>query len=355
MIDQLRRLVAIHSLSRQEEAIASTLVEELGAEGFEVRRQANNLWLEVGDAPRPRLLLCSHLDTVPPTAGWTVDPWTPRLDGDRLTGLGSNDAKGCVTAMLQAVRAVSRSLAHGEPLGGMVVLALVAEEEISGQSLSAIREQLEPIDAALIGEPTRLTPMIAQRGLLILKCQAQGRARHAGNSPPGAADNAILTAARDLLALESFDWGPTHPTLGTPHGNVTTIAGGVARNVIPDRCEFFLDIRTTPLESHQQLRDRLAAHLTSEVLVHSDRLVPIQTSPDEPIVQAILRALPGTVPSGSPTMSDMVHLAKIPTVKIGPGDSSRSHTADEYLMIDELKRGAAAYERVIREYLGQSR
>jgi acetylornithine deacetylase len=152
------------------------------------------------------------------------------------------------------------------------------------------------------------------------------------------------------VKLTEFDWGPEHPLLGRCHAHVTTINGGVARNVIPDTCEFCLDIRTTPAESHAQLFQRLRRHLQSELIVHSERLVPVQTDAAEPIVQATLRAVPGVHAGGSPTMSDMVFLAGIPSAKIGPGESVRSHTPDEYILLDELREGAAAYERIIREY-----
>lgn len=350
MIERLRRLVAIPSVSRDEGAVADALGADLEAEGIVVVREGNNLWCEIGDAPRPRLLLNSHLDTVPPAGGWSADPWTPIVAGGRITGLGANDAKGCVTAMVEAVLACMARLERGEPLGGTVVLALTAEEEIGGQGLGTVLPRLEPLDAALVGEPTGLVPVIAQRGLLILCGVARGQSRHAGNSPPGIADNAILAAARDLMRLVGVDWGPEHPLLGRPFGNVTMIEGGTARNVIPDECSFYLDIRTTPQESHAALLERLRPQLVSDLRVHSDRLVPVATAPDERIVRAALRALPGAAPAGSPTTSDMVFLAGVPTVKIGPGDSSRSHCADEYLLADELTAGAAAYERIVRAF-----
>src|SRR5262249_7181703 len=161
-----------------------------------------------------------------------------------------------------------------------------------GNGLSTILEHLRPIDAALVGEPTGMTPMIAQRGLLILKAIARGRSAHPAHTSPSQADNAIMTAAQDLLRLPQFDWGAEHPLLGRCHAHVTMINGGVARNVIPDQCEFFLDVRTTPCESHRALHDRLRAYLRSELHVHSERLVPVETRPDQHIVQAVRRALP---------------------------------------------------------------
>lgn len=350
MIEQLAQFVAIPSLSRQEAALADAVCAALEKTGLRVCRQANNLWCEIGDAARPRLLLNSHLDTVPPGQGWSHDPWRPQLANGRFSGLGANDAKGCVTAMMAAVRATKRRLDAGDWLGGTVVLALTAEEEISGQGLATILDSLKPLDAAIVGEPTGLVPMIAQRGLLILRGVARGRGSHPANTPPESNDNAILTAAPDLMKLREFDWGPPHPLLGRCHAHVTRISGGIANNVIPDTCEFVLDVRTTPRETHGQLYERLRAALKSELHIHSDRLRAMSTSVAEPIVQAVLAARPGTRPAGSPAMSDMVFLAGIPAVKIGPGESSRSHTPDEFITAQELADGMVTYERIMQEY-----
>ncbi|HEY3242536.1 MAG TPA: M20/M25/M40 family metallo-hydrolase [Phycisphaerae bacterium] len=347
---RLSRLVAIRSLSRAEGELADALAADLAQAGLRVQRSGANLWCEIGDAPRPRLLLNSHLDTVPAGEGWTGDPWTPRLVDGRLIGLGANDAKGCVTAMIEAALSIQRELRSGETLGGTLVLALTAEEEISGNGLATILDSLKPLDAAIVGEPTNLIPMIAQRGLLILKGIARGRSAHPANTPPGSADNAIMTAAEDLLKLRDFNWGPPHPLLGKCHAHVTMINGGIARNVIPDSCEFFLDIRTTPLQPHRHAYERLKRFLCSELHIHSERLVPVETSPEASIVKAVLSALPGYEPAGSPTMSDMVFLAGIPAVKIGPGESPRSHTPDEFVTFKELENGAQTYRRIISEY-----
>ncbi len=354
MIERLRQLVETKSLSREEDEIADLVSRMLHDAGLDVQREGNNVWCTVGDRERPRLLLNSHLDTVPPGEGWTADPWTLREVDGRLVGLGANDAKGCVTALIEAVLAIRQRLDAGAALGGTVVLALTAEEENTGAGLGTVLDRLGPLDAGIVGEPTDLTPMIAQRGLLILRCIAGGRSAHPANTPPEVAENAIVTAARDIARLSDFDWGATHTQLGRCHANVTTMTGGVARNVIPDRCEFTLDIRTTPLEDHASLTRRLAAVLESELVVHSDRLVPIGTAPTAAIVRAVSRALPEAVPAGSPAMSDMVFLNGIPAVKIGPGHSPRSHTPNEYIRPEELRAGAAAYEEIIRAYFAEA-
>ena len=355
MIERLARFVAIPSVSGSEGPLSDVVCAELAQAGIPTRRQGNNVWCEVGDAQRPRLLLNSHLDTVPPAHGWSQDPWQPQFGDGRVVGLGANDAKGCVTAMMGAVLAATERLARGEHLGGTVVLALTAEEETSGKGLGTILDSLAPLDGALVGEPTGLVPMIAQRGLLILRGVARGRSGHPANTPPDSANNAILAAARDLARLPDFDWGLSHPLLGRCHAHVTKIGGGVALNVVPDECEFYLDIRTTPGETHQGLYERLRAALKSELHVRSERLVAVETRANEPIVSAIRRALPGAQPSGSPAMSDMVYLQGIPSVKIGPGQSVRSHTPDEYITEQELADGAAAYTRIMVEYFAGAR
>ncbi len=350
MIERLARYVAIPSLSKSEAELADAVASEMSALGLRVRRSGHNVWCETGDADRPRLLWNSHLDTVPPGDGWTGDPWTPRVGDGRLVGLGANDAKGCVVALIEAFLRLHAAVRAGAPLGGTIVLALTAEEENSGAGLGTVLDQLDPLDAALVGEPTGLTPMIAQRGLLIVRGVSRGRTGHPANVPMTGRENAIVEAARDLVALSAFDWGEVHPLLGRCHAHPTRIGGGIANNVVPDACEYLLDIRTTPLESHASLLARLKSALRAELSVHSDRLVPVETSAGEPIVRAVCAALPGAVPAGSPAMSDLVHLPGVPSVKIGPGDTRRSHTADEYVLASELSEAADAYERIALFY-----
>lgn len=350
LVARLSRFVAARSLSGDEGVVADAVCAEIEGAGLRAEREGHNVWCAVGDSPRPRLLLNSHLDTVPAAAGWETDPWTPTLREGCLIGLGANDAKGPGTAMLTALLRIHARLAAGQRLGGTLVLALTTEEETTGRGLRETRPRLEPIDAALVGEPTGLIPMIAQRGLLILRCFAAGRTSHPANTPPETPHNAIRNAAADIARLAEFDWGPAHDLLGRPHAHVTKIAGGVAHNVIPDSCEFWLDVRTVPPEGHAALVARLQRHLASEVRVHSDRMVPVQTDPVARIVRACRAALPDLAPAGSATMSDMVTLADRPCVKIGPGDTRRSHTPNEYIRLDELAAGAAAYERIALEY-----
>lgn len=353
VIARVMRWAALRSISREEHALAERVAREMQVLGVAVQRRDNNVWCEFGDRPRPRLLLNSHLDTVPPASGWTGDPWSIRQERDRIIGLGVNDAKGCGAALFEAVFRLRQEQQRGRALHGTIIFALTAEEEISGNGLSAILEQLRPLDAAIVGEPTGLTPMIAQRGLLVLRCVASGRTSHPANTPADTPHNAIQNAANDIARLRDVNWGPPHPMLGETHAHVTMISGGVARNVIPDACEFWVDIRTTPAVSHAELVQRIRAALRCEVYVHSERLMPMETGAHEPIVQAATAAT-GLSPRGSPTMSDMVFLRGTPSVKIGPGESARSHTPDEFILPHELEQGANVYERLVRDYFSRS-
>jgi acetylornithine deacetylase len=350
MIERLAEYVAIPSITGEEAALAERFVQRLAEARLAVHRQGNNVWTEIGDAPRPRLLMTAHIDTVRPGGGWTSDPLALRRQGDRLVGLGANDDKGGVTVLLETFLAAHRELNRGGRLGGTFVMALAAEEEAAGQGLATILDELKPLDAAVVCEPTGLAPISAQRGLLILRGTGRGRTAHPGNTPPEAAQNAIIMAAEDVMRLRDFDWGETHPRLGRPHGNVTMIQAGIAHNVIPDSCEFCLDIRTTPLESHQALYQRLKTFLKSDLAIRSERLVPVETPDDSPIVRAACKAAGNRPPQGSPTMSDMVFMTGIPAVKMGPGESVRSHTADEFILESELVAGRAAYDEIIRSY-----
>jgi acetylornithine deacetylase len=193
-----------------------------------------------------------------------------------------------------------------------------------------------------------MQPCIAQKGLLILKLTARGRTAHAARAEEG--ENAIVAAMRDIAALERLVFHPDHPELGPVTCNVTVIEGGTARNVIPDACTFWLDIRSTPSWPHDTLIAHIADAVASEVHVHSKRLIPVGTPASERIVQAVLAADPARVPFGSPTLSDWIHLAPIPTVKIGPGDSRLSHTPREHVRMDELESATAGYASIIRQY-----
>ncbi|MBZ4398715.1 M20/M25/M40 family metallo-hydrolase [Myxococcus sp. MISCRS1] len=340
----LQALVAIPSVSGDERLIADTVSGWAEGWGARVQRKGHNVWFSVGSGPR-RLLVNSHLDTVKPCAGWTYAPHAPEWREDRLYGLGSNDAKGCVTGMLVAARTL---LAEGAPQGGEVVFAFTAEEETGGQGLGTLLPELGPLDAAVVGEPTSLKPCTAQRGMLLLRCTAHGKSAHVAHAHKAQAVNAIHMAAGDISKLAELRF-PSHPLLGEARAQVTQITGGLARNQVPDACEFFVDLRTTPSMDHAQVAKELGEALQSEVKVHSARYLPKATADHQPIVRAAIAAS-GEAPVGSSTTSDWAFLGELPAVKVGPGDTLRSHLADEYITRAELEAGAAFYTRLLRGY-----
>jgi acetylornithine deacetylase len=334
-------LVGTPSVSGEEGPLADLLAELLSARGFQVQRQGHNLWFSFGKQGGARVLLNSHLDTVPPCAGWEGDPFTPLWNGARLQGLGANDAKGCVAAILLAAFELSQ-----QELAGEVVVALTAEEETGGNGIATILDQLGPLDGAVVGEPTGLRVCAAQRGLLILKCTARGQSGHVANAQMLGAENAIHKAARDISRVAAMAF-PIHPLLGSQKAQVTQIQGGLRRNQVPDACEFFVDLRTGPDQDHDALAADFQGQLESEVAIHSKRYLPKGTDAAHPIVRAALQAAGKAGPVGSGTTSDWAFLGAIPGVKVGPGDTFRSHTPNEYLTLPELEAGAAFYANLV--------
>jgi acetylornithine deacetylase len=343
----LEALVATPSVSGQEGRIADQVAAWVEGWGGRVQRQGHNVWFSVGSGPK-RLLVNSHLDTVPPCAGWTLEPQQPVWREGRLYGLGSNDAKGCVTAMLLAAKGL---LENPQALEGRgeIVFAFTAEEETGGKGLGTVLPVLGALDAAVVGEPTGLKPCTAQRGMLLLRCVAHGRSSHVAHALAAEAQNAIHLAAQDISTLAELRF-PSHPLLGDGRAQVTQIQGGLARNQVPDKCEFFVDLRTTPSMDHTAVATHLAGVLRSEVIVHSARYLPKATAASEPIVRAAVAASGGQATVGSSTTSDWAFLGNVPAVKVGPGDTLRSHKPDEYLALVELEAGVTFYQRLIRGY-----
>ncbi len=340
----LTLLVGTPSVSAEEGPLADLVQDLLATRGFQVQRQGHNLWFSFGKPGGSRLLLNSHLDTVPPCAGWEGDPFTPVWNGTRLQGLGANDAKGCVAALLLAAFELSK-----QNLDGEVVVALTAEEETGGQGIATILGQLGAFDGAVVGEPTGLRICAAQRGLLILKCTARGTSGHVANAQMLGAENAIHKAARDIAKIAAMEF-PAHPLLGSQKAQVTQISGGLRRNQVPDACEFFVDLRTSPEQDNDSLAAGFQRQLESEVAVHSKRYLAKGTDSGHPIVRAALSAAGKAGPVGSGTTSDWAFLGNIPAVKAGPGDTFRSHTPNEYLTLPELEGGVAFYTKLVSTF-----
>jgi len=343
----LQDLVRLPSPSGQEDAVVARLEAEFKALGWKPEIRGRNITAALDGGEGPLLLLNSHTDTVPVGEEWTKDPLAANIENGRIYGRGSNDAKGCLTAMILGAAA---AFAKNAPKG-RVLLAASCEEEVLGQGLEKLLPSLPRPDAAVVGEPTGLQPAVAQKGLVVLEITAAGRSAHAAH---GGGVNAVEAAARDVLALSGFTFDKSHAALGRPSLNVTQISGGTRHNVIPDRCKLVVDIRTTPDYSPDEIVAKVKAAVKGDVFVRSSRLGSVETNPDHSIVKAALAASPQSHIYGSSTLSDWVFLKDVPTVKIGPGDTRRSHTPDEYLEVAELEAGVLFYESLIRNYFREA-
>lgn len=360
VLDLHAALVRIPSLSREERAAADFVEKHARASGLplDTGRLDDNVWVSLGDGD-DLLLLASHLDVVPPSAAHPYPPFEPTVVDGKVYGRGAVDAKASGAAMLQALLDLA---ADGFRPPGRVVVALTACEETGGDGngMAQLRRavfgrEMPDVSAAIVGEPTELRPCLAQKGLLILTATAHGKTAHAARAHLGA--NALTAAARDLLRIDGFAFSKADPLLGAPTVTATLIEGGTAKNVVPDRCAFTLDVRSTPAYTHPELAALLADALESEVEVYSDRLVPCSTSSDARVAVAAREALTGldldAAPFGSPTASDWVFLHDVPAVKLGPGRSELSHTADEHVEIGQLTRAVDVYSQIIRRYFAR--
>ena len=342
-----KSLVRIPSLSHEEKEIADFVESYINAAGLHAQRHDDNVYVTVGSGS-PHLLLNSHLDVVPPSSEHPYPPFDATVVDGCIYGRGTVDAKASGSSMVRALVELTEEGWH--PGKGSVTVALTTCEEVGGDynGLQQLRPHLPVIDAALVGEPTEMQPCVGQKGLLILRAHAKGQTAHAARAHLG--NNAIYVASRDALRIESFEFDKSDAHLGKPTINATLVEGGTAKNVIPDRCTLTLDIRSTPAYTHEELIELVDAALESDIEVYSKRLIPTSTDPGERIVRACLQALPGSKAFGSPTTSDWVFLNDVPTVKIGPGPSERSHTPHEHIEMDALLNGVRGYKSIIKTY-----
>jgi acetylornithine deacetylase len=346
----LERLVAIPSVSGEEGPLA-LFVEQTAREwGLDAVRDETSVRVEVrGRAPGPTLALVSHLDVVPPGAGWTRDPFTPAVEGARLYGRGSGDAKASVAAMLCA----GADLHQSGLAAGHVVGILGDGEETRNTTMEQAVAVAGEIHGAVVGEPTNLEPATAQRGLMMVDLVAEGDQRHAAYAAAeGEFRNAALVLARDLLRLEGLFDSRTHPTLGRTTATPTMLEAGVSRNVTPPVARAILDVRSTPDWTHEEIADLLRSRLASRVEVTSRRLVPCETPGGSRLLAAARRVRPQASPFGSATCSDWVFLRHTDAIKCGPGTSRRSHTPDEYVDLPEVTEARRFYADLARAYLG---
>lgn len=333
-IDLLKNMIRIPSFSRNEGAVADFLERWMLTEGFEARRLGNNLWMESGPADgRPTILLNAHIDTVKPASGYTRDPFTPEIEDGCLYGLGSNDDGGSLVALLETY---SRLIQKEQQY--RLIFSATAEEEVSGKGgLDLILPELGLIDFGVMGEPTGMRMAVAERGLMVLDCTAYGKSGHAARNE---GVNAIYKAIEDIQWFKSHSFDRVSDFLGAVKMSVTQINAGTQHNVVPDRCTFVVDVRPNGMYTNPELLEMIKSSVSCEVKERSTRIGSSHLPMDHP---AVVRGLSlGLEPFGSPTTSNQA-LCHFPTLKIGPGDSARSHSADEYIRLDEIADGIETY------------
>jgi len=349
-IELLSQLVAIPSISGEEEAVARFVEETARIWGLQVVRDETGVRIEVrGQAPGRTIALISHLDVVPPGSGWTRDPFTPVVEGDRLFGRGSGDAKASVASMLSAAKDVVNA---GEIDAGRLLVIFGYGEETKHTTMERAVQAAGVIDAAVIGEPTNLHFAVAQRGLMMVDLLAQGDQRHAGYAgDDGEFTNAVAVLARDLLKLNGLLAERTHPVLGRATITPTMLEAGISRNVTPPVAKAVLDIRSTPSWTHEEIADALREAVRSNVIITSRRMVSCETPATSRLLATAERVRPEAKKFGSPTCSDWVFLRHTDAFKCGPGTSRRSHTADEYVDLPEVTAARSFYTQLVRAYL----
>lgn len=342
-IDLLERLIATPRTSRNEDAAATIVADFMSSAGLSPRRHHNNVWVTdpCHDPSRPTVLLNSHIDTVKPVDGWTRDPFAPVTDPEtgRLYGLGSNDAGASLVSLIAAFRA----LIGRERRYNLVMLAS-AEEEVSGRDgIESVIPMMPPIDVAIVGEPTGMHPAIAEKGLVVLDGVVEGVAGHAAR--PGEGVNAIYRTLPVVETLRDMTFERESAMLGPVRVSVTQIEAGTQHNVVPDRCSIVVDVRTTDAYTNAETVDIIRRAVPSCCLTpRSTRLEPSSIAPDHPLVERAVTM--GLEPFGSPTLSDQA-LMPWPSLKMGPGSSSRSHHADEWIHPDEIREAIAIYTRLL--------
>lgn len=343
-IELLKKLIATPSFSGEERDTAALLVQYFEDKKIPVRRHANNVWTVNAhyDEAKPTLLLNSHHDTVKPNSGYSRDPFSPAVEDGRLYGLGANDAGGPLTSLIAAFVHFynRRDLAYN------LVFAASAEEEISGDNgIVSILDKLPALDAALVGEPTQMRMAVAEKGLMVLECTAEGRSGHAARTE---GENAIYAALDDIQWFRTYAFPRESAALGPVKMTVTVIGAGEQHNVVPDACTFTVDVRSTDAYTNREILQVIRDHVRAKVQPRSTRLNPSFIPPDHPMVRAG-KAL-GLQQYGSPTLSDQAFLS-VPSMKMGPGKSARSHTADEFIGLKEIEEGIETYIKLLTNIL----
>jgi acetylornithine deacetylase len=350
-VELLKKLIATPSVSREETAAADILADFIENCGLPVKRIGNNILVcEELDAEKPTLLLNAHIDTVKPVSTWTRDPFTPVVEEDRLYGLWANDCGGGLVSLLQVYRILRGGTSQREQDGDTslrvpynIVYLASCEEEVSGVGgFSLALPELPKIDVAIVGEPTGMHPAIAEKGLMVIDGIAYGKSGHAAREE---GVNAIYEALDDLVLLRDYRFKKNSPLLGPTKMTVTVLNIGTQHNVVPDECRFVIDVRTNEYYQNEYLFSFLQKHMKKcQLKARSFRLSSSHIPIGHPLVMKSLQM--GLVPFGSPTLSDQA-LMPFLSLKMGPGDSARSHSADEFICISEIEQAIKTYVELL--------
>lgn len=338
-VQLLKKLIATPSVSRNEKDAADIMEQTIRSYGFEPQREANNLWIidPHYDESRPTLLLNAHIDTVKPVASWSRDPFSPDVEDGVLYGLGSNDCGGGLCSLLQMFRMLTE-----KPQSYNLIYLASAEEEVSGKDgIMRALPLLPHIDLAIVGEPTGMNPAVAEKGLMVLDVIAHGKSGHAARNE---GVNAIYEALDDMRWIRDYKFEKVSEFLGSTKMTLTVVNAGTQHNVIPDKCTMLVDIRTNEFYDNEEVYEFIRQHLKSEVKAHSFRLKSSRIDPEHPLIRKCVAM--GMKPFGSPTLSDQA-LMHFPSFKLGPGESSRSHSANEFIRISEIRDAIAKYETLL--------
>ncbi|MET2985898.1 M20 family metallo-hydrolase [Aureibaculum conchae] len=340
----LQRLIATQSFSSEEAETALLIADWFIAHDIKFKRSNHNVYAlnKYFDATKPTLLLNSHHDTVKPNSAYTRNPFIPEISDGKLYGLGSNDAGGCLVSLL----ALFTFYYNHENLKYNLIIVASAEEESSGQlGLNSVLPLLPKIDVAIVGEPTLMQLAIAEKGLLVLDCYAHGKAGHAAH---GLGDNSIYKAVEAINWFKNYEFPKVSETLGKIKMTVTQIEAGNQHNVIPAECHFVVDIRITDAYSNKEVLEIVKSNVQVDVKERSLRLNSSSIPATHPLVKAGIELDRETY--GSPTLSDQAVL-NCPSLKLGPGDSLRSHTADEFIYVKEIEEGIDLYIKIVEKIL----
>lgn len=340
----LKSLIATPSFSKEEDKTAELIEQWFQKKEIPYTRENNNVWAvnKHYDPSKETLLLNSHHDTVKPNSAYTLDPFSPIEKDGKLYGLGSNDAGGCLVSLM----AVFAEFYNTPNLAYNLLIAASAEEEISGKNgVASLRNTLPKFHFAMVGEPTSLNVAIAEKGLIVIDAYAPGTASHSAHQNN---DNAILNALTDIQTLSAHKFSKTSDTLGDVKVTVAQIQAGKQHNVVPDVCHFVIDVRVNEKYSNQEVLDELQSLCKSRLEARSLRLNASGIDREHPLLQAALQCNLDCF--GSPTLSDQA-LLPVPSIKIGPGDTTRSHTADEFIYTDEIKQGIISYHNILTNLL----